>query len=60
MKSNQVRNDKGSNQSKSSDQKKDVITSSFKVVEVNNLVDTNNYQILHKIDNEITLLVGVF
>ena len=59
MKSNQVRNDKGSNQHKSSDQK-DGITSSFKVVEVNSLVDTNNYQILHKIDNEITLLVGVF
>ena len=59
MKSNQVRNDKGSNQRKSSDQKDD-ITSSFKVVEVNSLVDTNNYQILHKIDNEITLLVGVF
>ena len=59
MKSNQVRNDKGSNQRKSSGQK-DGITSSFKVVEVNSLVDTNNYQILHKIDNEITLLVGVF
>ena len=59
MKSNQVRNDKGSNQRKSSDQK-DGVTSSFKVVEVNSLVDTNNYQILHKIDNEITLLVGVF
>ena len=42
MKSNQVRNDKGSNQRKSSDQK-DGITSSFKVVEVNSLVDTNNY-----------------
>ena len=59
MKSNQVRNDKGSNQRKSSDQK-DGVTYSFKVVEVNSLVDTNNYQILHKIDNEITLLVGVF